>query len=151
VTDQVVESRRNEDIFAHQQKTRMISKIKATCRCSREEDNFWQKCLRVQISRYHNLQQVIVIQASVMNRECQLPTAVLHIRRFSGTFRSHAFRIPDEEYGRALDCLVKACCDVIVTVVDEPCAARSSLQEKIFLGRRQVEPQPDWWFIGGRM
>jgi hypothetical protein len=67
----------------------------------------------------------------------------------AGTFRSHAFRIPDEEYGRALDCIVKACCDVIVTVADEPAAA--SLQEMIFLGRRQVEPQPDWWFIGGRM
>jgi hypothetical protein len=67
----------------------------------------------------------------------------------AGTFRSHAFRIPDEEYGRALDCIVKACCDVIVTVADEPAAA--ALQEMIFLGRRQVEPQPDWWFIGGRM
>ena len=69
----------------------------------------------------------------------------------AGTFRSHAFRIPDEEYGRALDCIVKACCDVIVTVADDPRATVSSLQEMIFLGRRQVEPQPDWWFIGGRM
>ena len=48
-----------------------------------------------------------------------------------------------------MDCIVKACCDVIVTVADEPAVA--SLQEMIFLGRRQVEPQPDWWFIGGRM
>jgi hypothetical protein len=69
----------------------------------------------------------------------------------AGSFRSYAFRMPDEDYGRALDCLVKACCDVIVTVADGPCAAGSSMSEKIFLGRRQVEPQPDWWFIGGRM
>jgi hypothetical protein len=59
--------------------------------------------------------------------------------------------MPDEEYGRALDCIVKACCDVIVTVVDEQHVVGSPMQEKIFLGRRQVEPQPDWWFIGGRM
>ncbi len=69
----------------------------------------------------------------------------------AGTFRSHAFRMPDDEYGRTLDCVVKACCDVIVTVADSPRAACSSMDEKIFLGRRQVEPQPDWWFIGGRM
>jgi hypothetical protein len=70
----------------------------------------------------------------------------------AGTFRSHAFRIPDEEYGRALDCIVKACCDVIVTVADDDERAQSEpMQEHIFLGRRQVEPQPDWWFIGGSM
>jgi hypothetical protein len=59
--------------------------------------------------------------------------------------------MPDEEYGRALDCLVKACCDVIVSVADGARAAGTDMEEKIFLGRRQVEPQPDWWFIGGRM
>ena len=78
--------------------------------------------------------------------------AVLPHGRLAGTFQSHAFRIPDGEYGRALDCLVKACCDVIVTVADDDERAQSEpMQEHIFLGRRQVEPQPDWWFIGGRM
>ena len=70
----------------------------------------------------------------------------------AGTFCSHALRLPDVEYGRALDCLVKACCDVIVTVAEEDAHAQvEPMQEQIFLGRRQVEPQPDWWFIGGRM
>ena len=106
-------------------------------------------CPRVETSRFHSLSQVVCAPCRcrfmrTTSSSCsQLPLA--------GTFRSHAFRIPDDEYGRALDCLVKACCDVIVTVADEPFEAQSPLQEKIFLGRRQVEPQPDWWFIGGRM
>ena len=41
----------------------------------------------------------------------------------------------------ALDALVKGCSDILVV---------SSDGSKLYLGRRKVEPQPDWWFIGGR-
>lgn len=37
---------------------------------------------------------------------------------------------------------MKAVSDVIVT--SEDCS-------KVFLGQRKVEPQPDWWYIGGRV
>ncbi len=52
-------------------------------------------------------------------------------------------RLPDEEYGRALDCLVKACTDILVVRAEDGA---------ILLGKRCVQPQPDWWFVpGGRM
>jgi len=51
--------------------------------------------------------------------------------------------LPDREYGLALDALVKGCADVLVTSV-------GAEGLKILLGRRCVEPQPDWWFVGGR-
>jgi len=61
----------------------------------------------------------------------------------TGHFQSHAFHLPSEEYSRALDCLVKACTDLLlVTNENKP---------RIFLGKRKVEPQPDFWFAGGRM
>ncbi|GAQ85826.1 hypothetical protein KFL_002560100 [Klebsormidium nitens] len=50
----------------------------------------------------------------------------------------------DEQYGLALDCLVKACTDLLVLDGDRP-------DSKVLLGKRIVEPQPDWWFMGGRM
>ena len=60
----------------------------------------------------------------------------------TGDFEPHHKFLPDDEYGRALDSLVKACSDVLVV---DP---RSS---RIYLGKRCVEPQPDWWYIGGRV
>mmetsp|Transcript_13082 Transcript_13082/g.26114 ORF Transcript_13082/g.26114 Transcript_13082/m.26114 type:complete len:240 (+) Transcript_13082:147-866(+) len=59
----------------------------------------------------------------------------------TGEFTPHYCFLPDEEYSRALDSIVKACSDVLI------CSSDSS---KVFLGRRKVEPQPDWWYIGGR-
>jgi len=59
----------------------------------------------------------------------------------TGPFTSRRVFLPDREYGLALDALVKGCSDVLVL---------SSDRRKVLLGRRKVEPQPDWWFIGGR-
>ena len=44
-------------------------------------------------------------------------------------------------YAQALDCLTKAVSDVLVL---------DASGTKVFLGKRKVEPQPDWWMIGGR-
>eukprot|EP00929_Paragymnodinium_shiwhaense_P078560 TRINITY_DN40740_c0_g1_i1.p1 TRINITY_DN40740_c0_g1~~TRINITY_DN40740_c0_g1_i1.p1 ORF type:complete len:256 (+),score=55.08 TRINITY_DN40740_c0_g1_i1:67-768(+) len=60
----------------------------------------------------------------------------------TGDFTPHHCFLEDAEYGRALDALVKAVSDVLVT--SEDCS-------QVFLGRRKVEPQPDWWYIGGRV
>lgn len=59
----------------------------------------------------------------------------------TGPFQPQRVFLPDREYGLALDALVKACSDVLVLSHD---------QKRVLLGRRKVEPQPDWWFIGGR-
>mmetsp|Transcript_86422 Transcript_86422/g.268507 ORF Transcript_86422/g.268507 Transcript_86422/m.268507 type:complete len:249 (-) Transcript_86422:43-789(-) len=59
----------------------------------------------------------------------------------TGNFVPHHCRLEDAEYGRALDALVKAVSDILVTTPDG---------DRVFLGQRKVEPQPDWWFIGGR-
>ena len=57
-------------------------------------------------------------------------------------FSPHHGFLPDDEYGRALDTIVKACSDVLVCSDD---------RQRVFLGRRKVHPQPDWWFFGGRV
>lgn len=49
--------------------------------------------------------------------------------------------LPDDEYARSLDTFVIVCIDIVVV---DP-------QGKILLGKRQQEPHPDWWIIGGRM
>ena len=49
--------------------------------------------------------------------------------------------LPDDEYARALNTLVIVCIDIVI--VDQ--------KDKILLGKRQQEPHPDWWIIGGRM
>eukprot|EP00401_Gymnodinium_catenatum_P042965 CAMPEP_0117501566 /NCGR_PEP_ID=MMETSP0784-20121206/23366_1 /TAXON_ID=39447 /ORGANISM="" /LENGTH=219 /DNA_ID=CAMNT_0005296827 /DNA_START=65 /DNA_END=721 /DNA_ORIENTATION=+ len=59
----------------------------------------------------------------------------------TGAFEPHFHFLPEEEYGRALDAIVKACSDIMVTSHDG---------EQVFLGKRKVEPQPGWWYIGGR-
>ena len=43
----------------------------------------------------------------------------------------------------ALDALVKGCADVLLT-------RGEGASLRILLGKRKVEPQPDWWFVGGR-
>lgn len=48
--------------------------------------------------------------------------------------------LTDAEYARTLDAVVKACSDVLVMN-----------GRNVLLARRSVEPQPGWWFIGGRM
>lgn len=59
----------------------------------------------------------------------------------TGPFQPQRVFLEDREYGLALDALVKGCSDVLVV---------SSDKTRVLLGRRKVEPQPDWWFIGGR-
>ena len=60
----------------------------------------------------------------------------------TGGFTSHRKFLADKEYGEALDCLVKACSDMLLL---SPDGAR------VFVGKRCVHPQPDWWFVGGRI
>mmetsp|Transcript_14418 Transcript_14418/g.18249 ORF Transcript_14418/g.18249 Transcript_14418/m.18249 type:complete len:239 (-) Transcript_14418:232-948(-) len=60
----------------------------------------------------------------------------------TGTFKSHRTFLPDDEYGIALDNLVKGCTDILLL---DPAGTH------IFTGRRCVQPQPDWWFMGGRI
>jgi ADP-ribose pyrophosphatase YjhB (NUDIX family) len=49
--------------------------------------------------------------------------------------------LDDATYGQALDAFVPTCIDVLVFHSDG----------RVLLGKRQQEPQPDWWVIGGRM
>ena len=56
-------------------------------------------------------------------------------------FHYHSF-LPDDQYGIALDNLVKGCTDILL--LNPP-------GTHIFTGRRCVQPQPDWWFMGGRI
>jgi ADP-ribose pyrophosphatase YjhB (NUDIX family) len=60
----------------------------------------------------------------------------------TGGFTSHRKFLADKEYGEALDTLVKACSDMLLISPDG---------KRIFLGKRLVQPQPDWWFVGGRI
>lgn len=60
-----------------------------------------------------------------------------------GDFEKKSVFLPDREYGLALDALVKGCADVLITQEKEGAL-------KVLLGCRCVEPQPDWWFVGGR-
>ena len=60
----------------------------------------------------------------------------------TGAFSSHRKFLDDKEYGEALDCLVKACSDLLLQSPDG---------QRIFIGKRLVHPQPDWWFVGGRI
>jgi len=58
----------------------------------------------------------------------------------TGKFTSHAKRLTDAEYARALDSLVITCVDCVLTCGNE-----------MLIGQRVREPQADWWVIGGRM
>ncbi|KAG0611431.1 hypothetical protein M758_7G140700 [Ceratodon purpureus] len=67
-----------------------------------------------------------------------------HPHFVTGSFTPQNVFLGDKEYGLALDCLVKACTDLLLLDSDQPDC-------KVLLGKRIVEPQPDWWFVGGRM
>lgn len=58
----------------------------------------------------------------------------------TGDFKSHAGFLSDEDYAKVLDNIVITCADCLVIN-----------KNKILLGKRTYEPQPDWWIIGGRM
>jgi hypothetical protein len=59
-----------------------------------------------------------------------------------GSFTSHRKFLSDETYSEALDSIVKGCSDVLIV---------DSTKTKVLLGKRLVHPQPDYWFMGGRM
>lgn len=58
----------------------------------------------------------------------------------TGEFNSHAGFLPDEIYTKVLDNIVITCVDIVVVH-----------QGKILLGKRAIEPNKDWWVVGGRM
>lgn len=60
----------------------------------------------------------------------------------TGAFVSRRKFLADKAYGEALDSIVKGCTDLLVTSADG---------SEVLVGRRNVHPQPDWWFVGGRM
>lgn len=60
----------------------------------------------------------------------------------TGSFVCHRKFLDDKAYGEALDSIVKGCTDLLVTSADG---------SHVLVGKRNVHPQPDWWFIGGRM
>lgn len=59
----------------------------------------------------------------------------------TGEYTSHRSFLPDEQYSVALDNFVKGCSDMLIT----------DSEGRILLGKRNVHPQPDWWYVGGRM
>ena len=73
--------------------------------------------------------------SDALNPLCHLPHFVTSEYTRNKTF------LGDEEYGRALDCFVKGCADLLLT--DD--------RGMMLMGKRKVHPQPDWWVLGGRM
>lgn len=49
-------------------------------------------------------------------------------------------RLPTQTYSQALDHLVIACVDIVLTY-----------QTEIFLAKRKYPPRSSWWILGGRM
>lgn len=126
----------------------MMKNFPAASHSLREESIFIYRTIVVSRQTY-----IIPLFTPAENRTYQLQKMSSPPRRTLPAFTTcdsdfPTFRPPsaqqlflqDEEYGHALSALVKAVSDVIV--VD---ASRN-----IFLGRRRVQPQPDWWFFGGR-
>lgn len=59
----------------------------------------------------------------------------------TGNFTPHPKFLSDEDYVKVLDSIVVTCADCILI----------NRRGEMLLGKRRVEPQPDWWIIGGRM
>ncbi|GBF95786.1 hypothetical protein Rsub_08222 [Raphidocelis subcapitata] len=60
----------------------------------------------------------------------------------TGQYRRNTTFLADAEYSRALDCFVKGCADLLV---------QDSETGEVLVVKRCSHPQPDWWFLGGRM
>ena len=58
----------------------------------------------------------------------------------TGDFQSHFALMDDKTYGLALDSIVKACVDILLT----------DGGERVLLLKRRVFPAPHHWFCGGR-
>ena len=77
-----------------------------------------------------------------MSSPAAAPNPFCHLPHFvTGTYTRNKTFLDDDEYGRALDCFVKGCADILLT--DE--------KGMMLMGKRKVHPQPDWWVLGGRM
>lgn len=59
----------------------------------------------------------------------------------TGEYTKNKTFLDDDEYGRALDCFVKGCADLLL----------QDAGGMMLMGKRKVHPQPDWWVLGGRM
>ena len=59
----------------------------------------------------------------------------------TGSFTSHAFWMEENDYAKGLDNFVVTCADCIVL----------NSKGQMLLGKRTIEPQPDWWIAGGKM
>ncbi len=58
----------------------------------------------------------------------------------TGDFKSHAKWVSKKEYGMIRDNVVRTCVDCILIN-----------KGKMLLGKRNIEPHPDWWIFGGKM
>jgi len=70
----------------------------------------------------------------------EVPLGVCHYK--TGDYQAVANqRLPDDVYSQVLDCVVKACTDILLTH-----------NGKVCLGERVTYPQKSWWFpAGGRI
>jgi ADP-ribose pyrophosphatase YjhB (NUDIX family) len=59
----------------------------------------------------------------------------------TGDFQSHATWLSEEDYAKVLDNIVIACVDCILV----------NDKREMLLGKRNIEPAPTWWIVGGRM
>lgn len=77
-----------------------------------------------------------------MNSTGSWQSVIVHPDRqyTTGAVSKQEGRLPDQDYSKALDILVIGCVDIIPIY-----------QERMLIGLRSWEPQPDWWCFGGRM
>ncbi len=84
------------------------------------------------------------------------------IHAITGDYKSHKEFLPDDVYGKVLDNIVKGVCDILCLRIAEH--NEDDLEEtldfrmdktfknyEVLMGRRCVQPMPDWWILGGRM
>ena len=79
------------------------------------------------------------VTGEVSDRGAEKMFKLEHPHFVTGNFTPQNVFLGDREYGLALDCLVKACTDLLLLNSDQPDC-------KVLLGKRIVEPQPDWWY-----
>lgn len=60
----------------------------------------------------------------------------------TGVFTPHSRFLPPEVYSLVRDNVVRACVDVIIM---------DKRNKKVLLGKRIIEPWPNWWTFGGRI
>jgi len=86
------------------------------------------------------LYRAVQFKAVTMSQQQDDLFAIAH--HMTGVYKKNSTFLEDAEYSRALDTFVKGCADVIL---------RDATTKEILIMKRIVHPQPDWWFLGGRM